>query len=59
MPIPPDLAEEWAVDNALDADHDSPFACDDPPADWQPEPMPGEDSPAGSVLVPFSDESPF
>jgi hypothetical protein len=68
MSIDPDLAAEWAVDNALDADHDNPFAGDDPPPDWQPEPLPGEDEKAvGSafvtdarrVEVPFSGEAPF
>ncbi len=65
--IDPELAAEWAVDNALDADHDSPFAGDDPPADWQPEPLPGEDSQAGSPVaaearrteLPYASEAPF
>lgn len=46
--IDPDLVAEWAVDNALDADHDDRFAGDDPPADWFPEPMPGENEDAAS-----------
>lgn len=61
--IDPDLAAEWELDNALDAHHDDPFAGDDPPADWQPEPLPGE---APAVVadtrrteIPFASESPF
>lgn len=61
--IDPDLAAEWAVDNALDADHDDPFAGDDPPADWQPEPLPGENSAvvadAHRTEIPFANEAPF
>lgn len=65
--IDPDLAAEWAVDNALDADHDDPFAGDDPPADLQPEPLPSEDSAVRSAFaadarrtdVPFASEAPF
>lgn len=30
MSIDPGLVAEWEVDNALDADHDDPFAGDDP-----------------------------
>lgn len=63
MSIDPDLAAEWAVDNALDADHDNPFAGDDPPADWQPEPLPGEDpavvAETRSTDGPFASEAPF
>ena len=68
MSVPPELAAEWAVDNALDADHDDPFAGDDPPPDWRPALLPGEDERAvGSAFctdarradVPFSTEAPF
>lgn len=32
--IDPDLAAEWELDNALDADNDDPFAGDDPDNDY-------------------------
>ena len=61
------MAAEWAVDNALDADHDDPFAGDDPPPDWHPEPLPGEERTVESAFVadarrfedPFGDRAPF
>lgn len=62
--IDEDLYEVWAVDNALDADKDDPFAGDDPPFDYlaeQDEPGAGSAFCAGArrTDIPFSDESPF
>ncbi|HWB34855.1 MAG TPA: hypothetical protein VHA75_02415 [Rugosimonospora sp.] len=49
--IDPDLAAEWVVDDAIDAGHDDPFAGDEPPEGWVPEPMRGDAGPVGSAFV--------
>ena len=66
-----DLYEVWAVDNALDADKDDPFAGDDPTDDYLEEESTrryldhcdrdhgGSDCDCPPVAIPLSDRSPF
>lgn len=66
-----DLYEVWAVDNALDADKDGPFAGDDPTDDYLEEESTrryrdhcdqdhgGSDCDCPPVAISFSEESPF